>query len=175
MANENHHLFLELFLKEEPLLRAFLLSATGSAEATDDLLQSAAAVLLDKWDDYDRARPFRPWALGIARLEVLKWRQQLARSRNVLSEDAAALLEEAAAEHAPEIEARQGFLLACIEELRDDHRGVLDMKYGLGLKIAEIARRIGKSAAAVEMILSRLRKILRDCIGRKAQESAGGS
>jgi RNA polymerase sigma-70 factor, ECF subfamily len=174
MAKDNHHLFLELFLKEESLLRAYLLSATGSAEATDDLLQSAAAVLLDKWDAYDHGRPFRGWALGIARLEVLKWRQQQARTRDVFSESAVLLLAEAAAEHAPEMESRHGYLLGCVGELREEHREVLNLKYGLGLRIADIARRIGKSLAAVEMILSRLRRILRDCIDRKAKEAAGG-
>ena len=175
MANDNHHRFLELFLKEESLLRAFLLSATGSAEATDDLLQSTAAALLDKWDSYDPERPFRAWAIGIVRLEVLKWRQQLARSREVLSEDAMLLLAEAAIEHAPDMKPMDSLLLECIGELREEHRGALNMRYGLGLRIADIAGQIGKSVAAVEMILSRLRRILRDCIGRKAKEATGGS
>lgn len=166
MANGNHHQFLELFLKEEPFLRAFLLSATGSAEAMEDLVQSTAAVLLDKWDTYDRARPFRPWAMGIAKLEVLQWRRQQARRRDMLSEESMLLLAEAA-EQASDTDFMEGPLLECIGELRDEHRGILNMKYGMGLRIAEIAGQIGKSVAAVEMILSRLRRVLRDCIRKK--------
>jgi len=175
MAHDDRHQFLKMFLKEESLLRTYLLSATGSAEATDDLLQSIAGVLLDKWDDYDQARPFRPWALGIARLEVLKWRQQLARSRETLSGDAMALLAEAADEHAAEVAPRHDLLLACLGELRAEHRAVLIMKYGRGLKIANIATRVGKSLAAVEMLLVRLRRILHECINRKARETVGGA
>lgn len=170
MANDNHHRFLELFLKEESLLRAFLLSATGSAEATDDLVQSTAAVLLDKWDTYDRTRPFRPWAIGIARVEVLQWRRQQARWRKMLSEESMVLLAEAAAEQASDTDSFEEPLLECIGELREEHRGILNMKYAMGLRIADIAGQIGKSVPAVEMILSRLRRALRDCIRRKAAE-----
>jgi len=155
-------------------VRIFLVGATGSAEATDDLLQSTAAVLLEKWDDYDHERPFRHWAFGIAKLEVLQWRRQQAQSRGVFPEDAMLLLAETALEHAPDMEPRHDLLIECMGELRDEHRGVLNMKYGLGLKIADVAGRIGRNVAAVEMILSRLRRILRDCIGRKAKEATGG-
>ena len=173
MAHDNQHLFLELFLKEESLLRAFLRSATGSAEATDDLLQSTAALLLDRWPDYDCTQPFRPWALGFARLEVLKWRQRLARRKEILSEDALLLLEETAIEEGSAIDHRQQFLLECVETLPAPHRETLRLRYGVGLKVADIAARNGKSLAAEEMILSRLRGALRDCIGRKAVERVG--
>jgi RNA polymerase sigma-70 factor (ECF subfamily) len=175
MANDTHHQFLKLFLMEEPLLRTYLLSATGNADATDDLLQSTAAVLLDKWTDYDPERPFRPWALAFAHLEVLKWRQRLARTKEILCEDAARLLAETAVEIGDDLDRRQQFLVECLEALPAPQHETLRLRYGLGLKIADMAKRNGTSLAAMEMVLSRLRKVLRECIGRKAAaEEAGG-
>ena len=80
---------------------------------------ATAVVLLEKWEDYDPERPFGRWALGIAKLEVLQWRRQQARSLNVLSEDAMLLLAEAAAEQASDMKPMDGLLLECIGELRE--------------------------------------------------------
>lgn len=167
MTQSEKHDFLSLFLAEEPLLRAFLLSATGRLHASEDLLQNVASVAWQQWERFDRSRPFRPWAMGIARLEVLKWRQRLARSKEVLSEDAVARLAETAVEHAEALDRRRHFLQECIDALHDGQRAVLEMKYAGGMAIAAIASRVGKSVAAVEMALVRTRRALRDCIQRK--------
>lgn len=168
MKRSDEHDFLKRFLSEEPLLRAFLLSATGQLHASEDLLQTVATVIWEKWDRFDQGQPFRPWALGIARLEVLRWRQKLARSRETLGDEAVARLAELAEEHAEEIDRRRHYLQECLNELDDRQRSVLEMKYGDAMAIAAIAERVGKSVAAVEMILVRVRSALRDCIQKKA-------
>jgi RNA polymerase sigma-70 factor (ECF subfamily) len=174
MPESNHHDFLRCFLQEEVLLRAFLFGATGNADAAEELLQIIAGTLWEKWDQFDPTRPFRPWALGMARLEVLKWRQHLARSKEVLSPEAIERLAEAATEQAQEIDSRYRFLRECLDTLKGRSRGVLRMKYGEGLKIAQIAERLGRSVEAVEMILVRARRVLRDCIDRKLAKAEGG-
>jgi RNA polymerase sigma-70 factor (ECF subfamily) len=166
--------FLKCFLPEENLLRAYLYGATGQAAVAEELLQIIAGTLWEKWEQFDTNRPFRPWALGMARLEVLKWRQHLARSKEVLSPEAIEQLAEAADELAPELDRRYGFLRECLDKLQGPSRGVLRMKYGEGLKIAEIAARLGKRVEAVEMHLVRARRMLRECIERKASKAEGG-
>jgi RNA polymerase sigma-70 factor (ECF subfamily) len=46
-----------------------------------EVLQDVSVLLWKKWDQYDPERPFVPWAIRFAYLEVLKWRQKLARER----------------------------------------------------------------------------------------------
>ncbi len=174
MQDANQREFLKCFLQEESLLRAYLYGATGKAAVAEELLQIIAGSLWEKWEQYDSGRPFRPWALGMARLEVLKWRQQLARSKEVLSPEALEQLAEAASEYAPELDRRYHFLRECLERLQTRSRGVLQMKYGEGLKSWEIGERVGKRVEAVEMILVRTRRILRDCIERKSAKAEGG-
>jgi RNA polymerase sigma-70 factor (ECF subfamily) len=168
LKSEDHRQFVERFLRDEAALRVYLLTATGDIDATEDLLQRTAVALLEKWDQFDESRGFRPWALGFARLEVLKWRQRAARSRERLSVEALDVLAEEADRHADELGRRGRFLQECIEALGEERRKVLGMKYGHGLKVSAIAERIGKSVAAVEMMLVRIRRALRDCVERKA-------
>jgi RNA polymerase sigma-70 factor (ECF subfamily) len=164
--------FLGRFLHEERQIAAYLLSATGDIHAAEDLLQSVARILLEKWDSYDKSRPFGAWTCGVARLEVLKWRQRAARSREVLSEEAMGLLSEAACEHSQEIDQRRVFLTECAAALSSMARRVLQMKYENGCKISEIARQLKKSVAAVDMTLVRSRRCLRECIERKVSQAA---
>jgi len=63
MVRVNHRLFLKHFLREENVLRAYLLAAAGNVHTADDLLQEVSSVLWEKFDQYDENRPFRNWAL----------------------------------------------------------------------------------------------------------------
>lgn len=164
--------FLGRFLREERLLAAYLLGATGNVHASEDLLQTVARILWEKLPDYDQGRPFGAWALGVAHLEVLKWRQEAARSREVLSADAMRILSDTAARHAEEADERLYFLAGCLQGLGDSARRVVEMKYGQGRSIREIADCLKKSVAAIEMILVRSRRALRDCIQRKMSRTA---
>jgi RNA polymerase sigma-70 factor (ECF subfamily) len=163
--------FLAEFLHVERSLAAYLLSATGDVHAADDLLQVVATVLWEKRGQYDVSRPYRAWAMGIARLEVLKWRQRTARSREVLSEESMRLLSETAVQNASAIDERYFLLAECVKSLGGKARKVLQMKYVEGRKIREIADRLAKSVAAIEMTLVRSRRDLRDCVERKLSQN----
>ncbi len=163
----NHQEFLQQFLRERRTLEAYLLSATGDLHTAEDLLQSVARILLEKLPEYDTQRPFGPWAMGVTRLEALKWRQQVSRSREVLSEDAANLLAQTAMAEAAEADVRLQMLTECLTRMAGTARRALEMKYGQGQRIAEIARSLGKTVAAVEMMLVRGRRDLRACVERK--------
>ena len=42
-----------------------------------EVLQDVSVLLWQKWEQYDSARPFVPWAIRFAYLEVLKQRQEI--------------------------------------------------------------------------------------------------
>ena len=167
----DHRRFLKLFLESEGFLRAYLLAATCNAHETDDLLQEISSVLWERFADYDDSRPFRAWATGFARLEVLKWRQRIARSRLVLSEEAVQALADTAALAAAEPDPRQEELTSCVRELADPLKEILRLRYVEAVPIAGIAERTGKTVGAIEMALVRIRRSLRDCVTRRVLEA----
>lgn len=166
----DHRRFLKYFLETEGFLKSYLLASTGSSQDAEDLLQEVSAVLWEIFDRYDPARPFRAWAVGIAHLEVLKWRQRRARSREVLSEGAIEALAQSASEQAGESEPNHLFLGSCLQALADPLREILNLRYVESLPIVRIAERVGKTVGAIEMTLVRIRRALRECVDRKALE-----
>lgn len=163
--------FLKHYMAVQRPLRAYLLGATGNLHEADDLCQEVWQVLWRKLDEYDDTQPFKAWAFGVARLQVLKWRQGKARSKEVLSEDTLKLLAETSVGHADRISDQHAYLLDCIEEFAAMARKVLDLKYGARLRSREIGRIIDRKAEAVDMMLSRTRKALRTCVIRKTSEA----
>ena len=72
-----------------------------------------------------------------------------------------------AAESAPEHAERRTQLADCIGRLGDDARTILRLRCEENLERAEIARRLGKTYAAVRKMLSRARAFLVRCTGRR--------
>jgi RNA polymerase sigma-70 factor, ECF subfamily len=167
---KNRERFLALYEEHGRLVRGFLLAATGCPHQADDLQQSVARVLLEKFADYDDSRPFRSWVLGIARIEALKWRQRLARRREVLCAEAITMIKARAEEEADSFAERRERLPGCVAELPDASRRLLNLRYEQGLGSKDIAVRTGRTASAVDMALSRIRRLLRECINRKLSE-----
>jgi RNA polymerase sigma-70 factor (ECF subfamily) len=159
--------FMEHYLKMERPIRAYLMASTGNLHAVDDLTQNVWRTLWAKLDEYDESRPFRAWAMGVARIEALRWRQKQARSREYLSPEVIMKLADTAGDVGEELDLRRTFLLECVKELKESSRRVVELKYGRRMRIRDVAKSIGKSTPAVEMMLVRIRRALRKCIDGK--------
>ena len=152
---------------EDSVIRAYVRSVTRGHRETEDVIQEVWRVVCRKIGEYDRQRPFRAWVLGITRLQLLKWRQSLARSHEVLMPEVVELLAETADECREELDLRSQFLRDCLAKLPVPNRRMLELKYYGGLTAEAVARELRRTPAAVEMALVRLRRALRACIERR--------
>ena len=166
-----HQQFMAQFVRAERPIRALLLVATGDLDLVDDLMQNVAVALWMKWPEYNPEHPFRAWALGVTRIEVLRWRRSAARNRTVLNMQMIDQLVDAADRAAGKADQRLGLLAQCLDEVQADAREVLNLKYADGMRARQIAEEVGKTVGAVEMIISRTRRALRKCIQRKLAEA----
>ena len=136
----------------------------------DDLSQIVWQLLWKKLDQFDDQQSFKAWSFGIARMEVLKWRQRKARSREVLVDEALNKLADDSRDLTEQFSVRHGFLMDCIGELAAFSRKILNLKYGEGRLSREIGPLINRSTGAVDVLLTRIRKTLRECMDRKIAE-----
>lgn len=163
-----------LWTQAQPVVSAYLASMLPDYHARQEVLQNTAVVLVRKFADYDEARPFAAWAIGVARLELLKHRAKASEKRVLFSEPVLA----AAAERFAETADRQGpteeALELCLGQLTERSRKLLKLRYTADLATEQIAERVGAKHSAVRVALHRVRKTLRDCIDQRLGRKPGG-
>ncbi len=119
-------------------------------------------------DDYDRSRPFGPWLRGIAGNLVLAHRRQS--GRDLLNCDPAILeglekcIRNFESTPADSFRDRLQQLRLCMDKLPERMRDVIDLGYGRGMLVREIAIAVDAGAEAVKKRIQRARQLLMDCL-----------
>jgi RNA polymerase sigma-70 factor, ECF subfamily len=163
MANDKQE-YLRRFLSAESALRGYLLTHLRDFDLAEDALQQTALVLWEKFDQYDPARPFLAWALGVARLEVLHARKRNRPGRSLIESDLDELIVGEYLRLESELSRRRQLLRSCLQKLPESMGGVVRLRYEQGSSLDQIARAVGKSLAAVKVILHRARISLHECV-----------
>ena len=156
--------FVTLFTRHEARLRSFVRSLLPGWTDVDEVMQQVGLVIWRKFDQFDPATTFLPWACVIARFEALHYRRSMARDRLVFSEE---LIQQLAEEGAAELELRatqSRALDACLEKLPPARRELLLQSCTPGVKTKDLAERLGKQTGALYTLLHRLRSELLACI-----------
>ena len=159
--------FTRLWTTAQPAISNYIASLVPNFHEGEDLLQNVAVVLLRKFANYDSARPFVAWAMGVARNEILVRRRTFARSKVVISAELVETIAEVAVEMQPELDARGRALRDCMKDLGERAEQVVNLRYAEALEPRDIAKRVGLSPGAVRVMLSRIRSALHTCIERR--------
>ena len=155
------------FLREDyRRLFAFVLSLVHDPDAAQDVVQEACQTMLEKFDQYDPARPFCGWAFGIARNKAL---QYLERSRCHEQLDPAVVdrLTALWGEKADNGEQRgMDALRHCLSRLHERQRQLVLSCYDGTRTVKQVAESLGRSASSVHNSLARIRVALFGCVKR---------
>lgn len=127
-------------------------------------MQVVSVKLWEKWENYDHERPFLPWAMRFAWLEILKWRQRLAREKLVFSDELLQQMHSTHEELDPVMEVRRKILSECLQKLNEEDRELVRLRYGRHGAIKEEADRTGKKMHVLYYALERIRVQLLNCI-----------
>ena len=127
------------------------------ASDVEDVLHEVFLVMLRRWDDYDRARPLRPWLFGIAFRVASSQRRR--GNRELLSDGHEA--EDISARPDELVAASQGrhLLLKALAALPIERRAVLIMHEVDEVSMRDIAQHLG---IPLFTAYSRLRKARRE-------------
>lgn len=166
--------FVALFTEHEPGLRAFVRSLTYSWDDADEVMQNTGLVLWRKFDSFDPETDFMKWACVVARFEVLAWRRDKARDRHVFDEELVDLLSAEAAEEHETLARERKALDTCLRKLPEKQRRIVMAAYEPGVRLNQVAERLGKSATAFYKIVNRARLGLLKCIESEIQSEEGG-
>lgn len=164
-----------LWTEAQPVVAALVAGSVVDFQHGEDLVSQVAETIVLKFDDYDRTRPFTPWALGIARNIVLRHYERRAGDRLVFFDGSAlAALAVAHEQIAGESTERLAALRQCLAEIRGKTRRVMEMRYLHGLKPAAIGQALEMTSNAVWVMLHRGREAVARCMKKRLAAAGGG-
>jgi RNA polymerase sigma-70 factor (ECF subfamily) len=137
----------------------------GHADA-EDIFQETSRTLWEKFAEY---RPgdeggFQAWALAIARIEVLRFRQRQGRRHKLFGDRLHESLEQATRSAIDTLDMRLESLGDCYHKLPEADRRLIDARYHVGSSVEAIAAQLGRSVHSVYRALRRIHEALFDCV-----------
>jgi RNA polymerase sigma-70 factor (ECF subfamily) len=149
------------------LLRATLLRDTADPDLADELAQDAFARAWQKREQYRSGTSPRAWLLAIARSQFMEHHRRADRDRRHMRDLVRSeLLRHQPRETSADAE-RLMALRACLAELGEEHRQLLDLVHSQGLSSDVAAETMGIRHDACRQRLSRLQRKLKDCTERR--------
>ena len=135
----------------------------------EDIVQQTALSLWEKFDSYDPAQPFTPWACRFALNKTRQWIERRQRWQALLEKGLAEELALRREELRPEIELRLNHLEGCLGQLPEEQRSLVEGYYYRRDGIEKLAENSSRTVAATYKILQRVRQALQVCIANAAR------
>jgi RNA polymerase sigma-70 factor (ECF subfamily) len=156
--------FLSLFLRSEREVFRYVAALVPNVADAEDIVQQTALALWEKFDSYDPAQPFTPWACRFALNKARQWIERRQRWQTLLAHGLAEELAQRRQELQPEFEQRLRHLEACLGKLAPEQRSLVQAYYYERAGIESVAGRSGRSVAATYKMLQRIRQTLQSCV-----------
>lgn len=164
--------FIRMLTDHQVDLQAFIMSSLGNYSDMMDVLQLTNIALWKKASQFRPGAKFLPWALKVAKYEILAFMRVRRRDRHTFSPEVVELMIDVAVERAQETTARSDALRDCIKELPERSREFLQIRYAQRQSIRDVAEKTGRSVDAVKSLYLRIRRLLGRCIDRKVAAAA---
>lgn len=166
--------FARLLSEHERGLRAYILAMAPRWSDADEIFQSTCLRLWEEVERFEPGTSFGAWSAKVAYYEVLSLRkqQQRERLRLTFSGDFVDVIGTHGADYVEPTDTRQALLRDCLAELSPEQQKLIRLRYVERRSIASIAAHIGKSVEATYKTLSRIRRVLHECVQRKQRGRA---
>ncbi len=164
--------FLSLFLRSEREIFRYVSALVPNVVDAENIVQQTAAALWEKFDAYDPAKPFTPWACRFALNKARQWIDRRQRWQALLEGGLAEELVQRREELRPELECRLNHLEGCLGKLPAEQRLLVEGYYYRREAIEKLAEDSRRTVAATYKTLQRVRQALQVCIENAAKGAA---
>lgn len=163
----SHDSFVELLTQYRSQLFGYIYALVRRLDDAEDLYQDTALILWSKYKEYQPGTNFLGWACTIARYRTANFLKSERRRRRcfsqVVQEELAALQ---ASVRADEAGVQQEALVDCMNKLSAMDLELVKLCYGSRCSFRQVAEQLGRSPQSVYDSLSRIRRVLLECIDR---------
>jgi len=153
------------WIKAQPAIAGFISTMVPDFAKAQDLLQEVAVIVVRKFHLFDETQSsFLPWALGIAKFEVLSYRRSLVKKPMHFSSDLVDQIAKTCENIEPELAPIQNALRKCLHNLEGRSKDIMSLRYEHNLAPSAIAYHFGTQVGSIRTRLHRIRNSLRQCI-----------
>lgn len=145
-------------------LYAYICTLLGQSAGARDVLQETNLALWAKVGEFDPARPFLPWAIRFAHLQVLAHRKRHVRDRLLFNDDLLNQVAQECAGQLGDLDRQLDALDGCLQRLPAHQRELIARRYAQGESVQALASALGRTPNVVAASLYRIRKVLLDCV-----------
>lgn len=166
--------FLNLFVPERDRLYGFIYSLVPKHADAEDIFQRCSLTLWRKINDFEPGSSFFAWACSVARNEVRNFIRSESRDRHCFSVE---LVEQMSGERAEQMrtgEPKLDALQACVQQLSESDRELMNAVSSGERRLADFAAAKGKALQSIYNRAAILRRKLADCINRRMNSGASG-
>jgi RNA polymerase sigma-70 factor (ECF subfamily) len=160
--------------KSIPAVAAYIRATVTDFHDAQDILQNVSIAVVRKYRDYDNARPFVAWVIGIARNEILHYRRRVGTDPHVFDDSALKDIAEAFIAHADEVHPLMEAMEKCLAKLPSPSRQLLESRYVNEMDYKQMAEATRSTIPAIKASMFRIREALRKCIRRQIRSSTEG-
>ena len=167
MSNEQD--FHQQMLRYEGDIYRLLLSLTGDFAVAEALLQQTVRTLGKEWSSRDQNRPPLSWAFGIAKKQAKNHMRGKSQGAETLDLDDS-VVEQISIQQsklAARSHAHREALQACLQELPQEQREMVQVYYESDQPLQEVAERFQVSTDGLHKSLQRSRRLLFACVNGK--------
>jgi RNA polymerase sigma-70 factor (ECF subfamily) len=170
--SDRHAEFVGLITANHPRLLGYCLSLLGRRHDAEDVLQKASLTMWQKFDSFTTGTDFLAWGATICFYEAKNFQRLAARSPLSFDDRLLAVL---AAERLDDLryhDERVAALDACLAEVPEKDRALLEAAYIAQTGIARMAAQLGRAPQTLYNRLNTLRRKLAACVERRLAAGA---
>ena len=137
----------------------------------EDVLQQANVVLWERFDQFKTGTSFMSWAGRVVYLEAMQYMRKRRQDKNQFGDEFLKNVASVAlgGEVDERLNARIVALGDCVSKLKPGQLNMLRARYFEDIDISEMERMFNRSAEAIYQTLSRIRRMLHDCINLRVR------
>lgn len=153
----------------QPTVLAYISSMVPNFQDAEDILQTVALTIAEKYDTFDPSCSFLSWALGIAQNKIYDYfrKQSKQRKIKILDTQTIAQIAEIFEKESSHLNEMRYALEFCLGKLSGHWRQILELRYIRELSTQRIAQQLGMSKNAIFITLHRVRMALQECIQKR--------
>jgi RNA polymerase sigma-70 factor (ECF subfamily) len=163
-APQRYDQIVELLIGVQKQLNHYVRALVPNRADAEEVLQETNLFIWRHAEEYELGTNFAAWASKIAYYQVLKCRRQQARSRCFFSDALVEQLALTSARHSEWRSSEGEAFERCFDNLPEHDRELVRLRYEPGATVQSIARKVGRSTAAVYKALGRIRTRLLECM-----------